>query len=168
MSSSLVPLRPAPAASFVLLVAGAAIAGAWFIEIVLGVKPCPLCLEQRIPYYAGIPVALAAAFAAKPYPKLALVFLALTAIIFLIGAGMGAYHTGVEEGLWKGPADCTGPIPQAAAMGDFLKSLDTVRVIRCDEVAMRIFGLSLAAWNAVIAGAIAAYAAFATLTQRSE
>ena len=52
-------------------------------------------------------------------------------------------------------------------MGDFLKSLDTVRVIRCDEVAMRIFGLSLAAWNAVIAGAIAAYAACATLTQRS-
>ena len=147
-------------ALIIALGALATIGGAWFIEIVLGVKPCPLCLEQRIPYYAGIPVALAAALAAKPYPKLALVFLALTAIIFLIGAGMGAYHTGVEEGLWKGPADCTGPIPQAAAMGDFLKSLDTVRVIRCDEVAMRIFGLSLAAWNALIAGGAALYATF--------
>lgn len=146
-------------ALIIALGALATIGGAWFIEIVLGVKPCPLCLEQRIPYYAGIPVALATAFAAKPYPKLARALLALTAIIFLIGAGMGAYHTGVEEGLWKGPADCTGPIPQAAAMGDFLKSLDTVRVIRCDEVAMRIFGLSLAAWNALIAGGAALYAA---------
>lgn len=135
------------------------IGGAWFIEIVLGVKPCPLCLEQRIPYYVGIPVALAAAYTAQHHPKLARGFLALTAIIFLIGAGMGAYHTGVEEGLWKGPADCTGPIPQAAAMGDFLKSLETTRVIRCDEVAMRIFGLSLAAWNALIAGGAALYAA---------
>jgi disulfide bond formation protein DsbB len=45
-------------------------------------------------------------------------------------------------------------------MGDFLKSLETTRVIRCDEVAMRIFGLSLAAWNALIAGGAALYAAF--------
>lgn len=148
------------AALIIALGALATIGGAWFIEIVLGVKPCPLCLEQRIPYYAGIPVAFAAAFAAKSYPKMSRALLALTAMIFLIGAGMGAYHTGVEEGLWKGPADCTGPIPQAAAMGDFLKSLETTRVIRCDEVAMRIFGLSLAAWNALIAGGAALYAAF--------
>ena len=74
---------------------------------------------------------------------------------------MGAYHAGVEFGWWKGPADCTGAVPTAASMGDFLKSLDTVRVIRCDEVAMRIFGLSLAAWNAVIAGGLALMAALA-------
>lgn len=146
-------------ALLIALGALATIGGAWFIEIVLGVKPCPLCLEQRIPYYAGIPVALAAAFAAKPFPKLARALLALTAIIFLIGAGMGVYHTGVEEGLWKGPADCTGPIPTAAAMGDFLKSLETTRVIRCDQVALRIFGLSLATWNVLIAGGAALYGA---------
>ena len=155
------------AALLIALGALATIAGAWFIEIVLGVKPCPLCLEQRIPYYAGIPVALLAAFASQHNPRAARALLAVTAVIFLIGAGMGAYHTGVEEGWWKGPADCTGPIPTAAAMGDFLKSLDTVKVIRCDQVAMRIFGLSLAAWNAIIAGGIAAYAALVTIKPRS-
>lgn len=156
------------AALLIALGALATIGGAWFIEIVLGVKPCPLCLEQRIPYYAGIPVALLSAALADRAPQAARALLALTALIFLIASGMGTYHAGVEFGWWKGPADCTGTVPTAASMGDFLKSLDTVRVIRCDEVAMRIFGLSLAAWNAVIAGAITAYAAFATLTQRSE
>lgn len=157
---------PRNAALLIALGAFATIAGAWFIEIVLGVKPCPLCLEQRIPYYAGIPVALAAAWTASSRPRLARALLALTAAIFLAGSGMGIYHTGVEEGLWKGPADCTGPIPTAAAMGDFLKSLDTVRVIRCDQVAMRIFGLSLAAWNALIAGAAALYAAAVVVRPR--
>lgn len=143
------------------------IAGAWFIEIVLGVKPCPLCLEQRIPYYVGIPVALLTFFMTDRAPKPARAMLGLTGLVFLIGAGMGAYHAGVEWAFWKGPADCTGPIPTAASMGDFLKSLDTVRVIRCDEVAMRIFGLSLAAWNAIIAGGIATLAMFITIHQRS-
>jgi disulfide bond formation protein DsbB len=146
-------------ALLIALTAFAIIAGAWFIELGLGVKPCPLCLEQRIPYYVGIPLALLTALLADRAPKLARILLALTGLAFLIGSGMGAYHTGVEYGLWKGPADCTGPIPTATGMDAFLKSLDTVRVIRCDEVAMRIVGLSLAAWNAIIAGAIATYAA---------
>jgi disulfide bond formation protein DsbB len=155
------------AALLIALGALATIGGAWFIEIVLGVKPCPLCLEQRSPYYAGIPVALLAFFLADRTPQLVRALLGLTAIIFLIGSGMGAYHAGVEWGFWKGPADCTGPVPTAAAMSDFLKSLDTVKVIRCDEVAMRIFGLSLAAWNVLIAGGIAVVAMFFTFKQRS-
>ena len=50
-------------------------------------------------------------------------------------------------------------------MGDFLQQLQTTKVIRCDAVAMRIFGLSLAAWNFVIASGLtlaAAYAAWLT------
>ena len=64
------------AALLIALGALATIAGAWFIEIVLGVKPCPLCLEQRIPYYAGIPVALLATFASQNYPRAARALLA--------------------------------------------------------------------------------------------
>ena len=55
-------------ALLIALGALATIGGAWFIEIVLGVKPCPLCLEQRIPYYAGIPVALLSAALADRAP----------------------------------------------------------------------------------------------------
>ena len=41
-----------------LTLAVIAIAAAWFIQVVLAVPPCPLCLEQRLSYYAGIPIAV--------------------------------------------------------------------------------------------------------------
>jgi disulfide bond formation protein DsbB len=143
------------------------LAGAWFIEIVLGVKPCPLCLEQRIPYYIGIPIAALGFITAQTRPHLSRIVLGLTLIIFAISAGLGFYHTGVEEGLWQGPAGCSGnAITQAPALNDFLKSLDQTRVIRCDEVAMRIAGLSLAAWNGLISSAFALYALITVVRPR--
>ena len=57
---------PARAAALIVAVAGAlTIAGAWFFELVIKLKPCPMCLEQRWPYYIGVPLALAVAFAAN-------------------------------------------------------------------------------------------------------
>lgn len=130
----------------------AIIIGAWFIELALGIKPCHLCLIGRLPHYFGIPVAVAAAMLARTPQKhrLAQTLLVLTAAIYLIGTGIGGYHAGVEFGVFQGPTDCTGSLSQPPSMDDFLKQLETVKVIRCDEVAMRIFGLSLAAWNALI------------------
>ena len=140
------------AALIVALGSLAAIGGAWFIELGLGIKPCHLCLIGRLPHYFGIPVATAALPLARSGQKrtLAQTLLVLTAFIYLVGTGIGAYHAGVEIGVFQGPTDCTGPLNQPASMDDFLKQLDTVKIIRCDEVAMRIFGLSLAAWNALI------------------
>ena len=43
-------------------------------------------------------------------------------------------------------------------MADFLKQLETTKVVRCDAVAIRILGLSLAGWNAVMSTAMAALA----------
>ncbi|MFO1151483.1 MAG: disulfide bond formation protein B [Alsobacter sp.] len=146
-------LTPARAAVGVAVVAVAAILGALFIQYVLGVLPCELCLKQRIPYYTGIPLALAAALLAarSPRGRVTVTLLLLVALVFAAGAVLGIYHTGVEYGAWQGPTDCTGPVGAAVGMNDFLKSLETVKVVRCDEVAMRIFGLSLAAWNALLA-----------------
>lgn len=149
--------RPARAAATVAAIALATILGALYIEHVLGVKPCELCLKQRIPYYAGVPLAVVVAIAAgrgrgglRPAAGLCLL-----ALVFVVGAVMGGYHAGVEWGFWAGPSDCTGAVAKPAAITDFLKQLETVKVVRCDEVAMRILGLSLAAWNAVIAAALA-------------
>jgi disulfide bond formation protein DsbB len=149
------------AALLVLLVSLFTIGGAWFIELVLGVKPCHLCLIGRIPHYIGIPVAALALIANRESVSLRIgrVLLALLAIVFLVGTGIAAYHSGVEFGIFTGPTDCTGTIEKAANIQDFLKQLQTVKVIRCDEVAMRILGLSLASWNAVISLGLAVVAA---------
>jgi disulfide bond formation protein DsbB len=128
------------------------ISGAWFIELGLGIKPCHLCLIGRLPHYFGIPVAAVAVILARSGTQLRLArtLLVLTAAIFLVGTGISVYHAGVEFGVFQGPTDCTGILSQPESVNEFLKQLDTVKIVRCDEVAMRIFGLSLAAWNAII------------------
>ena len=151
-------ITPLRAASGVLLVAFATIAGAWVFEWA-GYAPCELCLMQRWAYYAGVPLAALVAIIAARGPRgLAGAGLALLGLIFLGGMIFGAYHAGVEWGFWPGPTGCTGALARADSMADFLKQLETTKVVRCDAVAIRILGLSLAGWNAVISAAMAALA----------
>jgi disulfide bond formation protein DsbB len=156
---------PSPAqtaALLVTLIAVATIAGAWFFQLVLGIVPCPLCLEQRYAYYLAIPLGLLIAFAAKsgaPRPLL-LAGLAILALATLANAGLGTYHSGVEWGFWKGPTDCSGPVINLGSAADLLSKLDTVKVVRCDEVQWRFLGLSLAGYNVLISLLMAAIAAW--------
>jgi disulfide bond formation protein DsbB len=152
--------RPRDAALALAVAAAATVGGALFIEHGLGVKPCDLCLTQRIPYYAGVPLALAVVWlgGVPARRRLVVAGLVLLGLLFAVGAGLGFYHAGVEWGWWPGPSGCTGAIAKPAGMGDFLRQLETVRVVRCDEVTFRILGFSLAAWNAVISAALAAFA----------
>jgi len=149
------------AALLVLIVATATIAGAWFFQLVLGIKPCPMCLEQRYAYYMIIPLsALVALGAAKGAPRpLLLAGLAVIALAALANSAFGVYHAGVEWKFWQGPTDCTGPIGNLGSAGNLLQRLDTVKVIRCDEVQWRSLGLSLAGYNALISALMAAIAA---------
>ena len=137
------------------------VAVAWFFQLVLGIKPCPMCLEQRYAYYMIIPLsALVALGAAKGAPRpLLLAGLAVIALAALGNSAFGVYHAGVEWKFWQGPTDCTGPIGNLGSAGNLLQRLDTVKVIRCDEVQWRFLGLSLAGYNALISALMAAIAA---------
>ncbi len=158
MSAMLQKLSLARAALVVTLVAAATIAGAWVFQFA-GYAPCELCLKQRIPYYVGVPVAFVAFLLASRNSRTpARVALALAGLIFVVGAGLGVYHSGVEFGFWPGPADCTGDLAAASSSQDFLKQLQTIQVVRCDAVAVRPLGLSLAVWNALISAALAVFA----------
>src|SRR3954463_2939266 len=99
---------PALAALIVAIVGAAAIAGAWFFELVIKLKPCPLCLEQRVPYYVTIPLALMVALAAwRKAPRVVLVTgLVALALLMLWGAYLGVFHAGIEWGWWPGPQEC--------------------------------------------------------------
>ena len=154
---------PALTAAVLVTVIGAAtIAGAWFFQLVLEILPCPLCLEQRYAYYLAIPLGALTALAARSGAKrpLLLAGLAILALAMLANAGLGAYHSGVEWGFWKGPTDCSGPVVNLGSAADLLSKLDTVKVVRCDEVQWRFLGLSLAGYNVLISLAMAAIAAW--------
>jgi len=150
------------AALAITVIAAATLAGAWFFQLVLDIRPCPLCLEQRYAYYLAVPLgALIAVAAAKDAPRPVLyVGLAILAAAALGNAWLGAYHAGVEWGFWKGPTDCTGPVGNLGSAGNLLERLDTVKVIRCDEVQWRFLGLSLAGYNVLISLLMAATAAW--------
>ncbi len=150
------------AALAILVIAAVTLAGAWFFQLVLDIRPCPLCLEQRYAYYLAIPVAaLTALAAAKDASRVVVVIgLAILALAALGNAGLGAYHAGVEWKFWQGPTDCTGEIGNLGSAGNLLERLDTVKVIRCDEVQWRFLGLSLAGYNVLISLLMAAIAAW--------
>ena len=150
------------ASAAVAVIALATIAGAWFFQLVLEILPCPLCLEQRYVYYLAVPLgAVVALAAAKGAPRpVLLAGLAILGLAALANAGLGAYHSGVEWGFWPGPTDCTGPILNLGNAGSLLEKLDTVKVVRCDEVQWRFLGLSLAGYNVLISLLMAAIAAW--------
>jgi len=160
------PAAVAALAIFVLSLA--TIAGAWYFEFVLKLPPCPLCLEERLPYHVVIPLSLLMAIAALARAPRTLLAVGFTAIIvaMLCGAALGAYHAGVEWHLWAGPTECSGPITDLTANGPILGQLNSIHVVRCDEAAWRLLGISLAGYNVLMSLALAAIAGYGLLASR--
>lgn len=154
------PIKPAKAAFAAAFLMFAALCGAWYFQHVLKYLPCPLCYQQRIPYYFAIPLGLLVAAVAYRGGSRTLVRygLCLLALILLVSAGMGVYHAGIEWGFWQGPASCAVGAPATAPVGNILESLGKVRAVPCNEAAWRLFGISLAGYNALISAAAAAIA----------
>jgi disulfide bond formation protein DsbB len=165
-------LRPVPALALLVAASASLLAGAWYFQLVIGLLPCKLCLEQRWPHYAALVVGLAglavASFAGEAHRKQASwLALWLLAGLFVISAAMGSYHAGVEWGWFVGPSDCGGAaLPTAGSMQDFMKQLQTTRVVSCTEAAWRLAGLSLAGWNAVFSAVLALLAGLAAWRER--
>jgi len=152
--------------AFVVTAVGVAtIAAALVFQYGLGYVPCALCLLQRWPYYVAAPLGLVA-IALAPQPLLGRALLGALGVVFVVSAGLGVHHAGVEWSWWLGPADCGGAAaPAAASMDQFLAQLETTRVVSCTEAAFRVLGLSMAGWNAVISAGLAGLA-FASAARR--
>lgn len=146
-------LRQHIALTFAL--AFAVIATALASEVFGGLIPCALCLKQRVPYYLALPLLMLAYFYA-PRGRLAAEGLVRTiGVVFLIGAGLGVYHAGIEYGSWAGPATCGGGGGLAETTGALLEALESGSMVRCDAPAWTLFDISLAGFNAVASLAIA-------------
>ncbi len=135
-----------------LAAAGSAalLAGALAFQYLGGLAPCPLCLWQRWPHAAA--VALGALGAVLPAAWVA----GLGAVAAAASGGIGVYHTGVERGWWQGPATCAGADVGGLTPEELLARIMQAPLVRCDEVAWSLGGLSMASWNAVLSFALAA------------
>ena len=158
--------QPVAAAALAVAVVGiAAILGAYFFQFVVGLKPCPLCLEQRIAYYVSIPLAamILLGLSVGSSRKVLILALVAIAVAMLYNAGLGVYHAGVEWHWWQGPTDCSGTAPNFSTGGSLLDQMNKTRVIRCDEAAWRFLGVSLAGYNVLVSLFLAVVAAWGAL-----
>ena len=145
-------ISPRQAMMLVFLITLTTILGAWVFEYA-GYAPCELCLKQRFAYYAAVPLSLLFMLISQNNPKLMRGGLILLGLIMLGSCIFGIYHAGVEWKFWQGPTTCTGG-------GDFASGLPdlTKKAVMCDQPAIRILGLSLAGWNAVVSALTSALA----------
>lgn len=120
----------------------ALLAGA-FVFQAIGYAPCKMCLWQRWPHAAAVLLGVAAlALGGR-----ALVYLGAAAAF--ITAALGLFHTGVERNWWEGPSTCTSGSIEGVDPEALLEQILAAPVVRCDEVAWQLLGLSMASWNAL-------------------
>lgn len=147
------PIRLAAAAvaSGSAAVLGAALA----FQHLGGLAPCVLCYWQRYPYWAAIPLAAAAAILVPRDRRAGAALLGLAAAALAVGAGIAAFHVGVEQQWWEGTAACGGTRPASGSLEELRARLLAAPVVRCDEPAWTLFGVSMAGYNFLAASVLA-------------
>jgi len=127
-----------------------------YFQRILGLQPCPLCLDQREWHWGVVGVSLLALLVVRVKAPLSRWMALLIGLVLLASAAMGAYHVAVEQH-WV-TAQCDANIdPNDIRPLDFSEPLE---VPRCDEIAWTLGGISMAGWNA-LASLLMALASFA-------
>jgi disulfide bond formation protein DsbB len=122
-----------------------------------GLDPCELCLLERWPWCAAIAISAALWLTGN---RLSLAAPAIVlALVFLVSAGLGFYHAGVELHWFTGPSACTASGTGATTIDELRAQLMGKQPVMCDQVQWSLFGISLAGWNALVSLALGGFCA---------
>jgi disulfide bond formation protein DsbB len=137
-------LTPRLAITAALALGAAVIGYVLFSQYVQGFQPCELCLRERWPWYAIVAVGLIGLL----IPSRGM--LALIGVLFIVAAGLGGHHVGVEQHWWPGPSACTGGASGAQTIDELRAFLHGQQAVMCDAITWRLFGLSMATYNFLV------------------
>lgn len=126
------------------------LAAALAFQYIGGLAPCELCIWQRWPHLAAIAFGAGYLLTGRRFPA------ALAATSLVVGSGIAAYHVGVEQQWWAGPGACSGTGLGEMTGSELLDITIADAIVRCDEIAWSMFGLSMAAWNGLLSMGIVA------------
>jgi disulfide bond formation protein DsbB len=121
------------------------LASAYLAEYGFGLKPCILCLYERVPY-AVVLVAAFLMLALKKSPAANAWLKLLCALTFSVGAGIAFFHVGVEHHWWEGTEKCSGST-LAKTLEELKSQILGAPAVRCDEPAFVFLGISMAGYN---------------------
>lgn len=174
-------LKNALACPFVMLIGVLALSvfsllAAYIAEYVFGLKPCILCLYQRIPFAVAIVLSLGALLIAKNMNShkktIGMAGVGLSGLAYFVNGSIATYHTGVEQKWWDSHLEgCAAPIKPGMTAEELMASIMAAPTVRCDEIpwADPILGLSMANMNMTLGFGVAGLCALSlVLTTRSK
>jgi len=153
---SAIAFRPA---FWALFVSSALLLGALGFQFIGGLAPCPMCIWQRYVHLAVIGLALIA-LKLPPMPQRLVTLLTVAAL--LVSAGLALFHVGVEWKWWAGPSSCSGGSLLGLDPKEAARRMMETPLVRCDEIAWSLLGISMAGYNFLISLAAAIVVALGT------
>jgi disulfide bond formation protein DsbB len=138
-------------------VALALVLGALGFQYIGNYPPCEMCHWQRWPHIAAAVIGLGGGIllsTGHQNARLATAIALLAILGVAVSGGLGVFHAGVEWHFWPGPTACTTGFK-------FNGTLDlNAPTPYCDRAAWRLFGISLAGYNALVSLGAAALGTF--------
>ena len=119
---------------------------AYFVQYVLGHKPCNLCLIERIPYIASI-ILISLIFIINKFEKIISIIILL---FFIFASIVSFYHFGIEQGFFNESLVCDLENNKRLSKEQLLKQLESSSIVSCKDVTFRVLGFSLATINTII------------------
>ena len=148
-----------PVSSVPWLATGGALAAlciAWIAQYGFALAPCELCYWQRYGYWTAIAIGVVAILQPARSSRRTLL-LWLLGLAFLATAGIALFHVGVEQKWWPGLSTCTGQIGAGMTAEDLANAIENAPIVRCDEPAWTLFGISMAGYNIAYALVLAVF-----------
>jgi len=128
-----------------------AMVAAYYVQVVMAIAPCPLCILQRVAY---LTVGFLSVIAWLHYPKRwgQDVYLTLIALFLLAGLCVALYQVWLEYQPVAAPNACghgldplLAALPSSAWLSDVFASH-----AQCNISHWKVLGLSMAGWSAVL------------------
>lgn len=147
------------ARAIALLLPAFLLLGALGSQYLGGLYPCEMCHWQRWPHYSAVLIAGATFFVPGRSLRASLVIIA--GLLIGVSGLIAVAHAGVEYHWWNGFTACTTTVSMAGTTAaERLAAIMNAPMVRCDSAQWKLFGISLAGFNAIfsLAGAITIFA----------
>ena len=132
--------------NIILFISFFALTSAYYVEYILGYKPCNLCLFERLPYFIAILFILIGLI----INRLEKIILIILTLIFCAATILSFYHFGIEQGFFDESLVCISNNQiNNLTKEELIKELQK-EVISCKDVQFTLLGFSLATINTVI------------------